>query len=73
MIPGLQQKVLLSFVVRAVLWGLTYYFIRRALNPATTDLEKFQSDAIYGSVAAFVSGIAFWYLDKVINAVDAGY
>lgn len=73
MIPNLNNRVLLSFVVRAVLWGLTYYFIRRALNPTTTDLEKFQSDAIYGAVASFVSAIAFWYIDKVINFVDSGY
>ncbi len=74
MIQGLTQQVFLSFVIRGVLWGLTYYFIRRVMNPSTRDeAEKFRSDAIYGSLAAFVSGLAFWYVDKVVNYVDAGY
>ena len=63
-------QVFRSFLVRAVLWGLTYYFIRRGLNPEHEDLDKFNNDAIYGSVAVFVSSVLFWYVDKVMNYVD---
>ncbi len=52
-----------GFVFKALLWGITYYFIRRGLNPDTKDLEKFKSDAIYGALAAFVSAVVFFYLN----------
>jgi len=52
-----------GFVFKALLWGITYYFIRRGLNPENEDITKFKSDAIYGSIAAFVSGVLFYYLN----------
>ena len=55
-----------GFVFKALLWGVTYYFIRRGLNPDTKDLEKFRSDAIYGSLAAFVSAVLFFYINRDI-------
>ena len=31
-----------GFVFKALLWGIAYYFIRKGLNPANKDLEKFK-------------------------------
>lgn len=55
-----------GLVFKALLWGITYYFIRRGLNPEVEDVTKFRADAIYGSLAAFVSGVLAWYLDKYV-------
>lgn len=56
-----------GLVFKALLWGITYYFIRRGLNPDNSGkLETFRSDALYGSLAALVSGILFWYLNTYV-------
>ena len=55
-----------GFVFKALLWGIAYYFIRKGLNPANKDLEKFKYDAIYGSIAAFFSGVAFWFIKQYV-------
>lgn len=61
----ISTKLLMGFVIKALLWGLTYYFIRRRLNPENEGkVEKFQNDAIYGSIAAFISGIAYWFINS---------
>jgi membrane protein DedA with SNARE-associated domain len=62
----MDNSTFIGFVIRALIWGFTYYFIRRGLNPANTELEKFQADAIYGSLATFVGALMFWYVDKNI-------
>ena len=60
----MDQKTLLGFIVKALLWGLTYYYIRRGLNPEVTDLNKYTIDAIYGTLASFASAVAFHYISK---------
>lgn len=55
-----------GFIFKALLWGICYYFIRKGLNPANKDLDKFKADAIYGSIAAFVSAVLFWYVNRYI-------
>jgi len=61
---NIDTNTLIRFAIRAVLWGLTYYFVRRGLNPEITDLSKYQSDAFYGSLASFVSAILFLLIDQ---------
>jgi hypothetical protein len=41
--------------VTAFCWGVSYLFIRRALNPDTRPkfLQKYWKDAVYGSLAGF--------------------
>lgn len=55
-----------SLIIRALIWGLAYYFIRRGLNPENEDIKKFKKDAMYGSLAVFVSSIAYWYAKAYI-------
>lgn len=55
-----------GIIFKALIWGITYYFIRRGLNPDNKDLEKFKSDAIYGTIAAFVSGLLVWFASTYI-------
>jgi hypothetical protein len=47
-----------GFIFKALLWGITYYFVRRILNP-TADPDDFKSDAIYGTITAFLGAILF--------------
>jgi hypothetical protein len=53
----LNQRTILLALANAMIWSLTYYFIRRQLNPANTDLEKFKADAYYGGLSAFIAGL----------------
>jgi hypothetical protein len=51
-----------TLVKKALLWGIiwafSYYFVRRALNPANEGkLETFKDDAIYGGLAVAVTVI----------------
>jgi len=54
------------FALRSLLWGISYYFIRRAMNPEVTDLTKYRSDAMYGTLASFVAAFSFFVLDQYI-------
>ena len=55
-----------GFMFKALIWGLTYYFIRRGLNPEVKDLEKYKVDTMYGALASFITGISFWYVQKYV-------
>lgn len=48
-------SVVYESMVTAVCWGFSYMFIRRGLNPDTSErfLQKYWKDAIYGSLAGF--------------------
>jgi len=50
-----------GIILRTLVWGFTYYFIRRGLNPENTNLQRFRMDAFYGSFANFVAQIMVWY------------
>jgi hypothetical protein len=63
---NIDTSTLIRFAIRAALWGLTYYFVRRGLNPEVTDLSKYQADAIYGSLASFVAAVLFLLIDRAL-------
>jgi hypothetical protein len=49
----LNQKLIVNAIIAAVVWGLTYLYIRRYLNPENKyNVDKFRLDAIYGGIAA---------------------
>ena len=54
--PGIviDQSTIILSALTGLFWGLTYYYIRRGMNPDVEDLSKFKSDAIYGAIAVFV-------------------
>ena len=64
---NIETATLMKFALRALIWGLTYYFVRRGLNPEVTDLEKFRGDAIYGSLANFVGAVLFLLVDQYLG------
>lgn len=60
------EDLVQNFVIKGVLWGFTYYFIRRGLNPEVEDVEKYKQDAIYGSLAALISAILLWIFQTYV-------
>jgi hypothetical protein len=48
-------SVVYESLVTAVCWGFSYIFIRRYMNPDTSEnfLQKYWKDAVYGSLAGF--------------------
>eukprot|EP00980_Cylindrotheca_fusiformis_P007302 scaffold1525_cov142-Cylindrotheca_fusiformis.AAC.102 len=48
-------SVVYESLVTAVCWGFSYMFIRRGMNPDTSErfLQKYWKDAVYGSLAGF--------------------
>lgn len=60
----MDQKTILGFVIKSLIWGLTYYFIRRGLNPEVDNLGKYTVDAIYGTLASFASAVLFYYINN---------
>lgn len=60
-----------EFIVMALgafLWGFTYYYIRRGLNPEVKDITKYRQDAIYGSIANLISKLIMFYLKSPVVA-----
>lgn len=55
-----------GFVFQGLVWGIVYYFVRRGLNPEVDELQKYKSDAIYGSLAAFLAAVIMWYVRKYV-------
>ena len=53
--PQQLWTVVYESLVSALCWGFSYMFIRRGMNPDTSDnfLRKYWKDAIYGSLAGF--------------------
>lgn len=59
------QDVIIKAIVAGAVWGLTYLYIRRYLNPDTRDkYATYKSDAVYGALASAVAYVA----KLVINA-----
>jgi hypothetical protein len=56
--------LLIKAIVFGVIWGLTFYCIRKGLNPrnfvkdAEAKRESFYWDAVYGGLAAAVAVVA---------------
>lgn len=48
-------SVVYESMVTAVCWGFSYMFIRRGMNPDTSErfLQKYWKDAVYGSLSGF--------------------
>ncbi len=67
----MDRSQFLVFALGAFLWGFTYYYIRRALNPEVTDLSKYKADAVYGSIANLASRILFSMLQPLVLGVAA--
>jgi len=61
----MDEETVQNFIFKALLWGIAYYFIRRILNP-DVDPDQFKSDAMYGTLAALVAAIMFYYLNYFI-------
>jgi hypothetical protein len=52
------KKLLIESLIAGIIWGLTYLFIRRKINPETShNYMKYKLDAFYGSVAVFIAMI----------------
>eukprot|EP00587_Corethron_hystrix_P008151 CAMPEP_0113304874 /NCGR_PEP_ID=MMETSP0010_2-20120614/4712_1 /TAXON_ID=216773 ORGANISM="Corethron hystrix, Strain 308" /NCGR_SAMPLE_ID=MMETSP0010_2 /ASSEMBLY_ACC=CAM_ASM_000155 /LENGTH=332 /DNA_ID=CAMNT_0000159151 /DNA_START=323 /DNA_END=1321 /DNA_ORIENTATION=- /assembly_acc=CAM_ASM_000155 len=53
--PKKMWIVLYESFVSSICWGISYLFIRRAMNPETRNryIEKYWKDAVYGSMAGF--------------------
>lgn len=49
---------MLKAAIGAIIWSLAYLYIRRFLNPEIKDYRKYQTDAMYGGLAAFVANIS---------------
>lgn len=60
----MNKQIFMNLILEGILWGITYYFIQQKLNPEIDDVTKFRTDAIYGSLAVFVSGVLSWYYIK---------
>ena len=65
----------MDFLIKAVLfgiiWGVTYYWIRRYLNPdIREDVEKYKNDAIYGSIAIMVATAMKDLVTDYVNKVE---
>lgn len=65
MLP-MKQETFLELVVKAVMWGFTYYFIRRGWNPRIEDMERYRYDAVFGIIAFFIGGLLTWGINKYI-------
>ncbi len=55
-----------------MLWGITYFFIRRMLNPDYTTEQLFASfsdDAIFGALATFAGGIFNDSIQRLFGAI----
>lgn len=52
----LSKSDIMKSIVAGIFWGLTYLYIRRFLNPETTDnYMKYEKDAIYGGFASCIA------------------
>jgi hypothetical protein len=53
--PRKLWTVVYECMVTSVCWGFSYMFIRRGMNPDTSQnfLQKYWKDAVYGSLAGF--------------------
>jgi hypothetical protein len=52
----LTQRLIVDAIIAAVVWGLTYLYVRRYLNPENKrDVSRFRLDAMYGGLAAGVA------------------
>ena len=55
---NIDNKTIVSAILKAVVWAFTYYYIRRGMNPEV-EKEKYATDAYYGALAQFFSNIMF--------------
>jgi hypothetical protein len=48
------KKLFIRAVISGFVWGTTYLYIRRYLNPENNkNINKFKMDALYGGIASF--------------------
>lgn len=68
--PIITKTELIKAVVFGIVWGLTYLYIRRYLNPEIRDdYKKFTNDAIFGSIAFTVAFIAKYFAGNYIASL----
>ena len=48
-------RLIINAALAGLFWGLSFYWIRKGMNPEVTDLRKYRQDAIYGSIGAAVT------------------
>lgn len=61
------SALLLKALISAVVWSLSYLYIRRYLNPEIDNYRKYQTDSLYGGLAAFAATIG---KDLLMGLVD---
>jgi hypothetical protein len=50
---GFSTNDIMKALIAGFVWGVTYLYIRRYLNPKTqATYKEFESDAFYGGIAA---------------------
>jgi hypothetical protein len=63
----LNQKLLIKALIGAIIWYLTYLYIRRYMNPQNNNnIDKYKTDALYGALANFTATIL---KDQVQNLI----
>ena len=76
---GLTQQefvqLLIDAIIHGVMWGLTFYFIRKGLNERNfvenpdAKRQAFYFDAMYGGVAAFAMVILKFIANIVVRRI----
>ena len=67
MILYMNIEKLLELLLKAVLWGLFFYLIRRGLHPGRERADSiWKSDAFYGGLSIFLAGISYWVLKEYL-------
>ena len=62
------EKAFIKGAVGGIIWGLAYLYIRRYMNPKTTDKYKdYTSDAMYGALAATAAFVAKAIVNDYLN------
>lgn len=61
---SINNKIIVRALLKAIIWGFTYYLIRHVMNPAV-EKEKYATDAFYGAVSQFFSNILLPILSEI--------